>query len=116
MTKLEVGQVLWFVHSDHRRRGGPRAAKVVKIGRLWATLDIHYRVDIRSLWADGGRYSSPGRCYVNLEAYEQEQRLTEAWRQFHQDVSRQCRVPAHVTLEDIQAATALIFEGKNAKP
>lgn len=59
---------------------------VNKVGRKWAAIDMHMRIDINTLAADGGNYSSPGQCYLSKEAYEAEVLLNETWDRFKDHV------------------------------
>ena len=72
---------------------------MTKIGRKWAALDNYERIDVNTLIADGGKYSSPGRCYITREAFEAEQALEEAWHDFQRRVSYV--VPPGMTVERI---------------
>lgn len=78
---LQVGQTLWYVNSD-RRRGEPCEVRVKKVGRKWAELEPAWigRVNIETLWIDGGQYASPGRCYYDREQHAREVRVNELWR------------------------------------
>lgn len=77
---LEVGQELWYVPADSRFVASQsRSVRVEKIGRKWASLNTQYRIDINTLWADGGQYSSPGRCWLSRDAWLAEQRRHALW-------------------------------------
>ncbi len=96
---LEVGQKLWWVPSHH-----PKLAcevTVIKLGRKWATLNNQYRIDMATLCADGGQFSSPGRCYLSQKRHEEEVVRDQAWAEFREDISHRYRVPSHLTIEDI---------------
>jgi hypothetical protein len=82
MMALIVGQKLWFVPSD--RRGNPYKVTVEKVGRKWAYIGSRLRIDIETMWADGGEYSSPGRCYFSQEDHAREVSLIAAWHSFRQ--------------------------------
>lgn len=104
MQKLKVGQVLWWVQSGVKKsplRDGP--VTVTRIGRKWITLSNYHRMDIETWDADGGGFSSPGRCYVSEEAYRYECAMTEKWGDLRRLVSSY-RPPAGVSLADIEAA------------
>lgn len=76
---LEIGQELWFVPRE-RRDGKPHPVTITKIGRKWAEVDRgYYRIDINTLVADGGQYASPGRCWLNQSAWEEEEARQSAW-------------------------------------
>lgn len=102
-----VGQRLWFV-PEQRWNGQPRELTITKIGRKWITLNDDHRASIENLIVDGDGYSSPGRCYVDQVAYEEEKALNEAWTAFRQDTDRMRRTPELVTIESIQQARKLL--------
>lgn len=104
--ELKVGQTLWYV-PDRQRWSDPCEVTIEKIGRKWATLQGHYgRVDIETLCIDGGRYSSPGSCYISKEAYEAQVALNRAWAAFRKSVDRQHAPPSDCTMHKIEAAAA----------
>lgn len=111
MSNLEVGQKLWFVYNTYSYRRLERAegseVVVEKIGRNWAHLSDGHRINKESMVADGGKHSSPGRCYLSKEHYDAEIQLIRAWREFAQRVPMY-GVPKGVTIEDIKAAAALL--------
>jgi len=97
---IEQGQELWFVPS--RRRASPYIATVLKVGRKWAELDDRgLRIDVETLWADGGQYSSPGRAWLSKEAWEEEVERNKAWDRFTTLLRHKYSVPDHLTTEDI---------------
>lgn len=97
---LQVGQELWFVHRE-RRSGAPFTTKVTKIGRKWAQLDSHYRIDVATMVADGGQYTSPGRCWISREEWEAEVARNEAWWKLRRMIERQYDPPAGLSTEQI---------------
>lgn len=77
---LTVGQELWYVPADARDRGRSCTVRVRSIGRKWAQVDGWLgQINIETWFVDGGGYSSPGRCWLNREAWEAEQRRLAAW-------------------------------------
>jgi hypothetical protein len=85
--KLTVGQKLWWV-GRHRERS--YEVTVVTVGRKWATIDTgrpNYRIDLETLIADGGKYSSPGMCYLSKKHWEVEFRQRNAWYAFSRRVA-----------------------------
>jgi len=58
---LQPNQPLWYVPDD-KRDGSGREIVIASIGRRWASTVCGMRFDLESLRADGGQYSSPGRC------------------------------------------------------
>ena len=97
---LSIGQKLWYVPTSYRRQE-PYEVEVTKTGRKWATVTNgwrEFRIDIDTLWADGGR------CYIDREAYEKETALIKSWDDFRGLVSRLYSLPTGVTLEKIKQA------------
>jgi hypothetical protein len=106
---LTVGQELWYAPADRRYLGGACAVRVLKVGRKWADVDHHIgRVDAESLWVDGGKYSSPGRCWLSKETWEAEEARRSAWDQLRRDVYGQHPPPEHITTEQIENVRALL--------
>lgn len=89
MTKLEVGQRLWYVP---RERGQPHEVTVGKVG----------------LHIDGGEYSSPGRCYLSREEWEVEDATRRAWNGLRVEVTNRPPAPEGVSPEAIREAAALL--------
>lgn len=81
---LTVGQELWYVPSDARQHSQAQAVRVTKVGRKWADLEPPYlgRVNIETLWLDGGGYASPGRCWLSVDEYEATVARERLWRDF----------------------------------
>ena len=112
MDKLKVGDRLWFVPNE-RRGGDPYEVEVRSVGRKWASIAPpgwhreEYRIDITTLGADGGKYSSPGRAYRDRAEYEAKQALFKAWSGFLDTLNR-WRPPSHLTASDIAEIQARI--------
>ncbi len=104
---LQVGQELWFVHRE-RRSGAPFATKGTRVGRKWAQLDSHYKIDIVTLVADGGQYASPGRCWLNKEAWEAEAKRDETWWKLRRKVEYGWHAPPHLSIEQIEQMIATL--------
>ena len=99
----EVGQKLWFVAADFTQS---HEVTVVKVARVWATLDIRLRCDADGL-VDGGDFDSPGRCYPDRETYEQEQARLSAWHMFQCALERK-KMPSHLTLDELAQISATL--------
>lgn len=104
-NRIFEGQSLWWVGSDNAKT--QRAVTITKIGRKWATLSNGHRIDIESMAVDGGGYNPPGECYESQQAYEQAIALIVAWQKLTRDLSGM-RCPAHMTIEKIAQARALL--------
>lgn len=112
---LTVGKKLWWVPKEPTRRPC-RNVEVLKVGRKWATLSNGHRIAIDSFIADGGKYSSPGRCYESKEQYTSIRRLNMAWEKFTHILYLQRTVPDGVTIDDIEAAKKLLRAGHSYLP
>jgi hypothetical protein len=112
MADLKVGQKLYFVYSD-RRRGEPYYLVVKKVGRKWATTSREgwthddYRIDVNTLWADAGHYTSPGRCYISKEDYDEAVTRQVEWDRLREMV-KTYNVPQWMTREKIAQIAKLL--------
>lgn len=102
---MQVGDKLFFVPSH--RHSQPLEVSVLKVGRKWIELSNFHRVDVETLRADGGKYTSPGRCYLNKEAYETQLSLQSAWRSFQKSIDW-TPIPVGVTADDIAKARQIL--------
>jgi len=85
MNDLKVGDKVWYV-ANQRHRSAPieqREMTVTKVARKWVTLDWPnwrpMRIDKETWIADGGGFTSPGRCYASKEAYAEYLLVSAAW-------------------------------------
>ncbi|PZO78456.1 MAG: hypothetical protein DI629_12220 [Mesorhizobium amorphae] len=106
---LYVGQQLWYVPSDSRRFTA-RFVTVEKIGRRWAEIGPHERIDKTTLIADGRGFSSPGTCYRSKEAYEASVTLSQAWFSLVKEMNHRWSPPAGMTMEKIAIIRAALSE------
>lgn len=107
-VSLTVGQELWFVHREDRS-GAPRTVTVTKVGRKWASIDYWgLRVDINTLVAQGNGYASPGRCWINREAWDAELEREAAWSKLRKYVDRAWRPPAGLSKDQIENMLAAL--------
>jgi hypothetical protein len=104
---LEVGMRLWFQGSP-RSGNASREVTVLSVGRKWAQLDNRNRINLDNWVADGGVYSSPGRCYESKEDYDAEVQLQGEWDAFRRSIERCYRVPDGMTIERIAEMTRLL--------
>ena len=73
---MKPGDEYWFVPSCRSR--DPHPINIVSVGRKWANFsrfrDSSHRpcgrIDMVTLWADGGNYTSPGRAYACKEDHD----------------------------------------------
>ena len=99
---------LWYVPS-HRSSETAEYVVVTKIGRKWATVGEGWaamRISLDTWTADGGQYLSPGSCYESLQAYEDERRLCDRWREVRSYIEHSYRVPEGFTMETVEALAA----------
>ena len=90
---LTVGQELYYVPADRRYLHQAKTVQVKKVGRKWAEVDAWLgRVNIETLFVDGGGYASPGRCWLDKEAWEAEERRRQAWAELR-EIANSYRVP-----------------------
>ena len=101
------GQMLWMVPTGNRYLK-PGFVKIVRVGRVWLTLDNGCRANIDGLMLDGGDYMSPGACYLTKEEWETEKALSAAWNSFRSDVDRERRIPAGITVQSIIDARKIL--------
>ena len=80
---------------------------VEKVGRRWATIaGVRYRIDVKTLQADGGGYSSPGTCYLDKDAFIAEREAVALYGELRQRMGS--RPPAEVSAVDIRQAASLL--------
>jgi hypothetical protein len=105
---LKAGDELYFL--AHQKYRSSEEVTVLKVGRKWATLDNQARIDLSDWLADGGAYSSPGRCYLSKQEYDDEQELLDKWETFAKRVSER-NPPEGMTIGKITQLTELAFGG-----
>jgi hypothetical protein len=103
---LTVGQKLWYVPSE--RRDKPFEVTVENVGRKWAKIGYRLRVDKETLWADGGEYSSPGRCYLSEEDYLRELDFNATWTRFRMKVGNMYYPPSGIDKSAIITARRVL--------
>lgn len=119
---LTVGQTLWYVPHQRYESGRDRGTEVtvIKVGRKWADLNRGIpRISIQTMQADGGQYSSPGRCYLSRDEWLAEITLNAIWRDFASRIGGQSP-PDGVTEDAIRQAAELLhipmFKKTDAPP
>ena len=108
MYEMEVGTKLWYVRTDGTKFDHGQEVTVVKVGRVWATLDTGKRISLTTLLADGGDYSSPGRCYTSKEEHDLIRETAIQWKFFRNKIRDFYSAPAGITPDDIDKATKLL--------
>lgn len=116
---LKVGQKLWWVPS--RGDGENRPVTISAIGSKWATISgvrtftqKPLRIDMRSLVAPVVQYLPCGKCFLNLEAHEEDRLLERTWHDFYRRLG-QFRPPAGVTVDQIRELAKAWGIGMEAK-
>jgi hypothetical protein len=105
---LTVGQRLWYVPSD-KRMASPFYITVLKVGRTWADCGNGRRINIETLRADGGSYSSPGTAWLSKEAYDADVALDACWRRFQCLAQANYSAPKGIRLSQIENAARALF-------
>lgn len=104
---IEVGQKLWCAYNQRYNQN--EFAEVVKVGRKWIELSNRRRADKTTLIIDGGQYSSPGKCHISKEAYEEDQERLCRWDEFRKKISSIYHCPDNVTIEKIDRALEVLW-------
>lgn len=107
---MTVGQYLWFVPSDKRNEDQACAVTVTHVGRKWASISNHERIEIDTLIADPGRYVSAGRCWLSQQDWEAEKNRRRAWDELRDFIGRRYGAPEHLSEGAIRHAMALLIE------
>jgi hypothetical protein len=107
---IQVGQELVYVRDQNSMPGKvePQTVRVEKVGHKWIHINNGKRLDRESLRADGGDYSSPGRCYLRLQDYQNERAHSIAWGALKKALSATCGAPAGVSTDNILQAMRLL--------
>lgn len=102
---LQVGQKLWWVPSVYE--GKEREVTIISVGRKWVKLENNRnRIDKNTLHADGGRYMSPGQCYLSKEHYNDIMRTQQAWRDLRGKMLY--GKPPHITIDKIETMLKIL--------
>lgn len=103
---LTEGQKLWWVPT--KNQASSKEVTVTRIGHRWAYLNNKQRLDKNTLIADGGEYSSPGKCYLSESVYLEQVERDLAWLGLTNKLRKSYCRPDGVTIADIKAAFALL--------
>jgi hypothetical protein len=122
MASLSIGQKLWYVPFDRRLTSSVgHEVTVVKVGRKWAEIDKQVdrmrtyaagRIDIKTMFLDGGRYSSPGRCWLSKADYDREQQRQATWKTVHAWVSGRINAPDNLPISAMMQAMVILTSGE----
>ncbi len=104
----EVGQVVYIVSGNGRRRQGSEAT-ITKINRKWVEVEPIYlgkfSKEDGSLQAPRG-YTSDGKAWPSKKAYEDDKRLKEKWAALRQHITYQ--KPDHLSEFDLDLISGLL--------
>ena len=103
MADFAVGWKLWYV--PIRRHGEPCEVTVTKIGRKWAELDNHHRLNMETMMVMRGDYHC-GDCHASQAEWEAQQERHKIWRVFRDNIDY--APPGDVTTDAIRQAAALL--------
>jgi hypothetical protein len=107
----EVGMDVCVVYTENvRGEPNPITANITKVGRKWITTaciqGFTTRFDAETMYIDGGRYSSPGKVYVDERAYHETTSLHKLWRDFRSYLPY--AIPDHLTIGDVSELILLV--------
>jgi len=103
---MKVGDKLYFVYSGSCP-SAPKAVTVLTVGRKWGKLSNGYRIDLKTLRADGGHCSSPGRAWNSKEEHDASRAADKLWWMFRTLVHA-CHADNYFTAKQIIAAAAAL--------
>lgn len=80
---LQVGQELWYVPHD-LRFSSPKHVKILKLGRVWATMERGPRANMGTLRAEGDAWDSPGRFWLSEGDHKRWKEAVRLWESIKQ--------------------------------
>jgi hypothetical protein len=90
---------------SQRYLGQPRAVTVTKVGRKWAEISERgYRVDLVTLYVDGGQHAPPARCYTDRAAHDAEMYREQCWIALRKHMDHKWTPPQELLIEQIKVA------------
>ena len=109
-NNIQVGQELVYVRNQmhHSGKVDPQIVRVEKVGHKWIHTSNGKRLYRDSLPVDGGSFSSPGRCYLHLQDFQNERAHSIAWGALKKAMSDQNRAPEGVSTDQILQAMRLL--------
>lgn len=118
----EIGQALVYVRNDKRIRSEPEPVVVTKVGRKWVSFEggernFANRFDQATGWVDGGSYSSPGRIYPSMQAYQEELDKEQALEELRRRLDwRSGKLPDGLTAQRVRLAMGMLLAGGDTDP
>ncbi len=109
---IVVGQKLYYVPNRHNSSGAAREVTVEKVGKKWIAIDFGHRIEIGTLIADGGKYSSPGCCFLSKKHYDEIVMLNVMWGDTRKLFDHRYSRPDHITEKDMIYITVIMERGK----
>lgn len=116
MRKPVVGEELYLVYSDRRRKGEGFNGKVIKVGRKYFKVipvgypeDTHFNMSFEiENWKQKTNYSSDYYLYESEQAYKDHIRRQEWIQEFYRVFQRGAYAQEHMTLEDLEKAGKIL--------
>ena len=105
MSGYKVGQQLYWEPYDSRDKRHSGIVQIMKVGRVWLELSNGYRVSAKTLIADGKKYASQGRCFLDKSAREAEVTADALWSALRAKIYLRIKT---VSADDIHAAAKLL--------
>lgn len=103
MTRIKVGQTLWYVPPH----GDPREVVVISVGRKWATADGNLpRLNLETMREEGWDGRSR-RYWLSQDLWMDDKRAASAWRELRDAMSMQPR-PDGLSADKIRDAAAML--------
>ena len=106
--RFKVGQTLWYVPTNHSRdKNSEKRGEAVTINKVdpkWVYFDGGHwlpRMSAETMFADGKGYSSPGRFYLDEDAYKLDLKLEKAWTRLYQRIYRSKRPNSLEAIEQV---------------
>lgn len=110
---IVVGEKVFYQIYTNRRESTLAPVVISKVGRKWVHFNNgwhQHKADISSLVVDGNGYTSPGRLWLSVEAYETHQEVQSEWSELRFRLERMYKYPEGMTPEKIQKIKELIGE------
>lgn len=86
---LQVGQELWYV-PNNLRLNNQEHVKILKLGRVWATMERGPRANMETLRADGDGWNSQGRFWLSEDDHKRWKETARLWESFRREMPWAC--------------------------